>query len=133
MKNLHATFAHAWENSDSITEVSVRMRKAGYFEFDPELVREYARALVDQEVELKTIQRGELPDFCEMAPPETSDSRECAAAQLLNLLAEIADYADRPQQPLRVYSFHHTAHAHPAGPVSDCVEKLLFQLKLPGT
>jgi hypothetical protein len=60
-----AYFVWAWENSSSVTEVSVRMNRLGYFEFDPNLVLEYARALHDQGVELKAVCRSELPAYVE--------------------------------------------------------------------
>lgn len=61
MKHLHTTFVVAWEASASITEVSVRMGHAGYFEFDPDLVRRYARKLRRCGVKLKRIARSNLP------------------------------------------------------------------------
>lgn len=61
MKELHRDFVLAWETSTSVTEVAVKLAAAGYFEFTPELVVRYARALRKTEVRLKRITRGLAP------------------------------------------------------------------------
>lgn len=68
-KQVRADFAWAWETSASVTEVSVKMRRLGYYEFDPDLVREYARALKEKGAALRNIRRGSLPDYVEAPPP----------------------------------------------------------------
>lgn len=56
-------FVCVWNSSGSVTEASVRLRKAGYSHFSPEVALVFSYALRGMGFGLKDMPRGDLPDF----------------------------------------------------------------------
>jgi hypothetical protein len=80
-------FLDAWNSSDSVTEVAVKLYRAGV-EYDPDRVVVTAWVFAELGHVLKPIRRSELPDFIERPPaepvlvrfdpPESATEREVA-------------------------------------------------------
>lgn len=82
-------FVACWETSTSLTEVSVRMRRLGYWEFTPQLALDYATALRGLGASLKVIARSDLPAFVEAATPAVRPAGPTAVGEKFRrLLAE---------------------------------------------
>lgn len=93
MERFDRLFVRVWEESDSLTEVSVRLDRLGY-DVPPDEAEIVAEHMREDGIRLKIISRSALPDFAEvpqeresvnMVPP--SVAAECQPALCAGTLA----------------------------------------------
>lgn len=86
-------FVWAWECSNTVTEVSVRLTQLGHWFASPKFVLAFAEALRDEGVGLKVIPRSDLPAFV----AEREDIRNELAELFARYEAEVWGYV-RPRR-----------------------------------
>jgi hypothetical protein len=108
-------FVDTWEDSACVTQVSVRLQRAGYWHMTPELVWAHAVALRELGAELKVIPRGEL-EFADVW------HEGCAQAVPLFILDDNPDYRElfaEASKPLDALVFG--GHGHLREPLPPLV------------